>query len=91
MENKLNSLKLAKMQKKGNASAKNLIYILIGALIVITLVVQLAPEFFSGLGASGLGNATANPDVPSWLPTILIIIIGAGLVFLIWRIFDGGM
>lgn len=55
---------------------------LIGALIVIVLAVSLAPTMFAGV--NDLQNETG---VPSWVPTVLFVIVGAGLVFLIWRTF----
>ena len=84
---------LAKMQKKGSSSVNKIIVGLIGALVVILILVQLAPTFFTGLGSTGtgLGNVTANPSVPTWLPTIMIIIIATGLVFMAWRVFSGEM
>jgi L-asparagine transporter-like permease len=77
--------KLLLLQKKGQAGVNSKITYLVGALIVIVLAVNLAPEMFTGIAT--LGNETTNPDVPTWVPTILFVIIGAGLVFLIWRAF----
>jgi len=75
------------LQKQGQAGVDSKITYLIGALIVIVLAVNLAPEMFGGL--TDLANTTANPDVPTWVPTVLFVIVGAGLVFLIWKVFDG--
>lgn len=84
---------LLKAQKKGSTNVNKAVLTLIGALVIILLIVQLAPQFFSGLGTSGsgLGNATANPGVPTWLPTILIVIVAVGLVYLAWNVFSGNM
>lgn len=57
---------------------------IIGALIIVVLAVALAPTMFSSV--SDLVNSTG---VPSWVPTVLYVIIGAGIVFLIWRVFMG--
>lgn len=56
---------------------------LISALILIVLAVALAPTMFYNLNATGLGT-----NSPSWLATVLPIIVAAGLVFIIWRAFN---
>lgn len=33
----------------------------------------------------GLGNATANPSVPTWLAPIIIVALGIGLLYLVLR------
>ena len=53
---------------------------LFGVFILILVGVSLMPEIFTQLAA--LENATG---VPSWLSTALIVVVGAGLLFLIWR------
>lgn len=75
------------MQKRGQARVNNKISYLIGALVVIVMAVAVAPQMFDGL--NDLANTTLNPDVPTWLPTVLFVIVGAGILFLIWRAFDG--
>jgi len=72
-------------QKKGQAGINGKISYLIGALIVIVLVVSIAPTMFTSL--SDLSNTTLNPGVPAWVPVVLFVIVGAGLVFLIWKSF----
>lgn len=62
--------------KKGMGSGK--IAALIGALIFIVLVVALAPTMFTGLNETG---------GPSWMDTVLPVIVGAGIVFGVWRAF----
>jgi uncharacterized membrane protein YjdF len=52
---------------------------LIGALIFIVLVSALAPTMFSGLNATG---------GPTWLTTVLPIIVASGLVFAVWKAFN---
>lgn len=74
--------KLNLLQKRGQSSVDSKISYLIGALIVVVLATNLAPSMFSSV--NDLDNATG---VPSWVPTVLFVIIGAGLVFLIWRAF----
>lgn len=64
------------MQKKGASSLK--IGALIGALIFIVLVVALGPTMFEGLNISG---------APTWMATVLPVIVGAGLVMAVWRVF----
>ena len=74
---------LTKIQKKGQASLSNKMTGLVGALIVIVLAVSLAPTMFEGV--AGLEAELSTPD---WVPTVLFVIIGAGIVFLIWRAFN---
>jgi hypothetical protein len=78
----MNKFDINSMKKKGSGSIDGKINYLVGALIVIVLAVALAPEMFSGV--EGLENETG---VPTWVPTVLYVIIGAGIVFLIWRAF----
>ena len=57
---------------------------LFGVLVVILLAVEVLPLIFDGIaGMTGLES-----EVPSWLTTVLTVIIGAGMVFMIWRLFD---
>jgi len=51
---------------------------LFGVFILILVGVSLMPEIFTQLSA--LENSTG---VPAWLSTALIVIVGAGLLFLI--------
>jgi len=78
---------LMKMQKKGMASTKHTIDWIIGGLIAIVLIATLSGTIFGylGTGPTGLGNITANPAVPTWLPTVLIIIVAVGLVYLVLK------
>jgi len=70
------------LQKKANAKMTNTMSALIVGLIVVVLATALAPEMFSNI--AGLEGET---DVPEWVPVVLYLIVGAGLVFLIWRVF----
>ena len=78
----MDSKKLFELQKKGQAGLNNKMTSLIGAVILIFLVSALAPEIFGQLA-----NMSGNADVPGWVATVLVVIVGAGLVFLIWRTF----
>lgn len=90
MESKLTQAKLVLLQKKGQSGVNSKVATLVGALIVIVILASLAPTFFTGVGSrTGLGNATLNPDSPTWLPTVLIIIIATGLVFVAFKAFGG--
>ncbi len=73
---------LKKMNKRGQSSVNSKITYMVGALIVIVLATALGPTMFSNI--AGLDNDT---DTPSWVPTVLYVIVGAGLVFLIWKAF----
>ncbi|MFW6377226.1 MAG: hypothetical protein ACOCZ5_01145 [bacterium] len=48
---------------------------------MIFLVVALAPDMFSEL--EGLDSG----DTPTWVYTVMTVIVGAGLVFIVWRTF----
>lgn len=74
---------LDSVQKRGAVRAGNHIEYLIGALILVVIATSLAPTMFSN--TADLGNTTLNPSVPTWVPTVMYVIIGAGLVFLIWK------
>lgn len=56
---------------------------LLGAVLVILFVVVLAPVIF---GSDGLTNSNLTASAPAWLVTILTLIVGIGLVFLVYRI-----
>lgn len=74
---------LEKLQKKGQAGVSSKMSALIGAVIVIFLVVALAPEMYTEIGI-----LEANVDTPAWVSTVISVIVGAGLVFLVWRTFN---
>jgi ABC-type multidrug transport system permease subunit len=84
MESKFN---LLAAQNRGMASTSHATEFLIGTLIVVVLVATLSGTIFSylGTGAVGLGNSTANPGVPSWLPATMIIVVAVGLLYLVLR------
>lgn len=74
---------LKSLQKKGAAKVDKKMTSLIGSVIVIFLVAQLAPEIFSQIE-----NMTGMSSVPSWVPSVMFVIVGAGIVFLVWNTFD---
>lgn len=76
---------LKSLQKKGETGVNSKITYLIGGLIVIVLAVALAPSMFEGL--AGLNTTATGGNIPTWVPTVLVVIVGAGLVFLIWKAF----
>jgi hypothetical protein len=58
---------------------------LLGAVLVILFVVVLAPVIF---GTDGLTNTDLVADAPAWMVTILTVVVGIGLVFLVYRVFE---
>ena len=87
----MNSKKLKELQERGQAGISGKMTAIIGAVIMIFLVVALAPEMFEQTASLEAVNGTGHlihPDVPSYLPTIMFVIIGAGIVFMVWRTFN---
>ena len=85
-------MKISNLQKKGQSGINSKVTYLVGALIVVVLAVNLAPEMFEGVTGlertyNASGYCLTNCDTPTWVPVILFVIIGAGIVFLIWRAF----
>jgi hypothetical protein len=78
---------LKAMQKKGSMDVNHSVEYIVGTLIVILLIAVLAGTIFGylGTGTYGLGNTTANPAVPTWLPSVLIVAVGVGLLYLVFR------
>lgn len=64
------------MNKKGLGGGK--IAMLVGALIFIVLVGALGPTMFGDLNITG---------APAWVSTTLPIVVGAGLVMAVYRVF----
>jgi hypothetical protein len=59
---------------------------LVGGLIVLVLIGALASSIYAPLGSvTGVGNSTLNPGVPSWLPTVAIILVSVGLLYMIMK------
>jgi uncharacterized membrane protein YidH (DUF202 family) len=85
---KMEKFSLMPAQKKGIANASHAVNYIIGALVVVLLIAVLAGTIFSYLGtnsAIGLGNTTANPSVPAWLPGVLIVGTAIGLLYLLFK------
>ena len=55
---------------------------MLGAVVVVFLIAVLAPEIFGELATLEGDTAT-----PGWVYTLLVVIVGIGLVFMIWRLF----
>lgn len=53
---------------------------LFGAFILVLIGTALAPEIFANI--TGMSD---NASVPTWLVTTLTAVVGAGILFLIWR------
>ena len=54
---------------------------LFGAFILVLIGTALAPEIFTNIS----GMSGENSSVPAWLVTTLTAVVGAGILFLIWR------
>lgn len=70
---------LMSKDKRGFSAGKSVVASLIGALIVIVMINGLGSTMFDGLG-----NYT---DAPTWLVTIMPVIVAAGLIYAIWKMF----
>jgi len=79
---KMKSFNLKEMQTKGQANVSSKVSYLIGALIVVVLATALAPEMFSNIA-----NLSGDSNTPAWVTPTLFVIVGAGLIFLIWKAF----
>jgi len=84
MERNFNLLKL---QNKAGAGIDSKISYLIGALVLIVLIVALAPDMFSNLAL--MNTTSEGGNTPNWVPTTLVVIVGAGLIFLVWNAIGG--
>ena len=74
---------LSKLQKRGQAGLNSKMSGLVGALIIVVLAVALAPTMFGDIAVLG-----ADENTPNWVGPVLFVIVGAGIVFLIWRAFN---
>lgn len=90
MEQKTNHFDIVKarlakgLQKKGQMSGvTSKMNALIGSVIVIFLIAALAPEIFTELA-----TLDGNADTPEWVGTVMVVIAGAGLVFLLYSTFN---
>lgn len=71
--------------KKG-LSGKGVATTIIMGLIATYFIVSLAPQLFSQLLNL---NTTGITNLPVWVPTLLPIILAAGIVFMFIRLFMG--
>ena len=74
---------LKDLQKRGQAGMNSKMTALVGGLIIVVLAVSLAPTMFSSLA-----DLDADVNTPDWVAPVLFVIVGAGIVFLIWRAFN---
>lgn len=82
----MNKLNLVPRGKKG-AMGNRAVGVLVGVLVLVLLMVNVAPEIFGGIA---LFNTTATGgNVPTWVPTVINVIVAAGLVMMAWRGFGG--
>lgn len=67
------------MTLKIDASMKKLLY----GLVIVLMAVSLAPTIFGNINDLDTSNGT-----PVWLKVTLPVVVGAGVLFMIWRAFD---
>ena len=72
-----------KITKKGALNVSTGMEYAIGAVVLVSVIVALAPTIFNDLA-----NANFTGSAPAWVSTTLPIIVGAGFVFLLWRMFS---
>lgn len=70
---------LISVDKKGQV--RGAVYSMVGALIIIVLAVALAPTMFA--------NLTDISGAPDWFGTVAPVLVSSGLIFMIWRAFNG--
>lgn len=80
MENKFN---LFLAQKKGSASTNKVTELLV-TVILVAVIGGLAFNY-AGNGATGLGNATLYPSVPTWFPPIVQVFLAIGMLYIVLR------
>ncbi len=88
----IQKIKNMKHARKAASNMNANISALMTGLIVVVMATALAPDFFSNI--TSLDNATFNNSsgqieevAPDWVPTVMYLTVGAGLVFLVWRVF----
>lgn len=72
------ALEQSKMGKKGAAGVSKAMLAMLMMVIIVQLMVSFAPTMFEGLV-----NITG---APAWVGTVLPILIGAFLIFIIWAV-----
>lgn len=72
------------------ANGKVIFGVIIALLLAGVLISALGGTIFSnlGTGVGGLGNTTANPSVPTYLPTILIALFAFAIIFAVYKLAD---
>ena len=81
-----NVFNLLALQKKGSINTKDHMKGLIGALIVVVFLVALAPSFFTGI--LDINTTATGGSAPTWLPTIMTLVIAGFLVFAVVKLMD---
>lgn len=79
MENKF-SLLQDKAGKMAGGGITHAVDYLVIALVVVLLLAALAPTIFGSLN-----NLTGAAGVPSWVPTVFIVIAAVGLLYILLR------
>jgi len=75
----METLKLKKLQKRGSVSSKNVTDTIVGLMVALILVTSFAPTIFTNSNLTGTG-------APTWLITVLPILAGVALLYIILRI-----
>lgn len=68
-----------KLQKKAQKSVTLSVEVLIGVLVFLLLLTELAPIMFTNI--SGMDTTV----VPEWLPTLLTVIVASALILMVWK------
>lgn len=69
------------MNKKGNVGSK--MTALIGVLVILVVAGALVGTYFTAFNSSNVGA-----NAPSWFSSTIIIVIAAGILMLIWSLFN---
>ena len=72
------------LNKKGQVGM-NKVNSLFGALVVVLFASALAPTMFESID-----NLTLIDNAPAWLTVLLPLVLGIGIVFMIWRAIASG-
>lgn len=81
MENKYMRSPLSQVRGIGNKGAsKQMVSVIIGIVILAVLVTALAPTIFNG--------SDSITGAPTWFNTVYPLILAAGLITLVWRMFN---
>lgn len=72
------SLSRRKLNKKGASGVSKAMLAMLMMVIIVQLMISFAPTMFDGL--------TNITGAPTWVGTVLPILIGAFLIFIIWAV-----